>query len=125
MYYKNSFGVLRSMLWYFSLMVLGFVFALTHFFNHPVYQGLVLVLMILGSGFLLWHTIYQWSRPAITVVNEVVYYSNGFYRKRIGTQKGTKVGPSIYGPLFSCISGEDSSINVFRSDYNLGSLSQE
>ena len=124
MYYRNFSGVLRTMLFHCTLL-LFFTYGLFVFLVSDFPSLLFLVVMvILGSSVLLWRSIYQLSRPSLTEYDGVLYYSSGLYSRRLGAKASLSVEPSLLGPRFAVLRGDDASITVYRSGYRVKGLNR-
>lgn len=122
MYYRTPSGVMRTMFFHFTLLLIVALSLFTYLVNSPLSLIVLIGLVLIGASVLLWRSIYQWSRPTLTEYDGIFYYSNGLFRKRLGSARSLQIQPSVLGPLFAVLKGGDASITIYRSDYRIKGL---
>lgn len=118
-YYRNPIGVLRSLVLELCVLLTGAYFALLISLKTDFSIAWSLGLAGLFAALILWRSIYQSSHASIMEHDEKIWYSNGLWKKCLGSKMTVRVRSKMLFGLIRFIEGDEGSIISFKGDYAL------
>lgn len=118
-HYRNPIGVLRSLILELIVLMSGAYFALILSLKMDLSIAWSLGLAGTLSALILWRSIYQSSNASLMEHDGKIWYSNGLWRKCLGSKVTLRVRTKILFGLIRIIEGDEGSIVSFKGDYSL------